>query len=182
MSATYITDRHHLEVVPDGTVISWLRIPGDPTSEAVAFVRREVETVHDDATERPLTRAVVWISPGGWAPQTIESAGVTFPCHVIRWGDVSSTVITASEAPAAVETLFAGGTYPRDHALLCAATAWAGMSAIRDRDRTMLETAEKFEEWLRRPEPPKLKGMIEVPMPDTYGENDTCPTCGRDQL
>lgn len=35
-------------------------------------------------------------------------------------------------------------------ALHAAATAWAGMSAISNRDGAMLTTAEKFEEWLMR--------------------------------
>lgn len=39
-----IPDAAHLRTLPDGTIISWLRVPGDRTSEAVAFVRREVSS------------------------------------------------------------------------------------------------------------------------------------------
>lgn len=39
-----VSSRTGLTNVPDGTLITWLRIPGDPTSEAVAFVRHEDES------------------------------------------------------------------------------------------------------------------------------------------
>jgi hypothetical protein len=162
MTDTWIVDRHHLEVVPDGTVISWLRIPGDQTSEALAFVRREVE--YDDGPDGPTVHggphATVWVSPGGWDPQTIESAGVTFPCHVIRWGDVSQSIITGTELPALVETLESGGSYSRASALDASARFCADTPTSVER---MLEIAETFEEWLNRPVPPALKGMMELP-------------------
>lgn len=82
-----IPDAAHLRTLPDGTIISWLRVPGDRTSsEAVAFVRREV------SNGSGFPQVDVWISPGGWDPQTIESAGCRFR-HT--WcGSASSTPST----------------------------------------------------------------------------------------
>lgn len=155
MTAAFIASASELERVPDGTVISWLRIPGDSTSEAVAFVRREVETDHDDETETPVTREVVWISPGGWAPHTIESAGVTFPATVIRWGEV-----TVSEAPAdALQSyvLDSGGQYARASALDAAVRLFGGDSLyVLPRNgegpkiEVVLAVAKRFEEHLLR--------------------------------
>jgi len=160
---TVIHDEHHLRVVPDGTIISWLRIPGDPTSEAVAFVRREVAyptpeyaAAHPRDTKPEVT---VWISPGGWDPQTIASAGVTFPCQVVRWGDVSTELITPPEAPLLAETLVHGGTWHREKALECAVRLFAGnelyvlpRSGEGPNLAPVLETAKAFEEHLTRDE------------------------------
>lgn len=146
-----IPDAAHLRTLPDGSIISWLRIPGDRTSEAVAFVRREV------TTESGLPQVDVWISPGGWDPQTIESAGVTFPAHVVRFGEFNPEHYLGAELPLLSETLASGvldhgGTWAREKALECASRAWAGMSAIRDRDGAILDTARRFEAYLD-PEP-----------------------------
>jgi hypothetical protein len=160
---TVIHDEHHLRVVPDGTIISWLRIPGDPTSEAVAFVRREVAyptteyaAAHPRDTKPEVT---VWISPGGWDPHTIEQAGVTFPCQVVRWGDVSTELITPPEAPLLAETLVSGGTWHREKALECAVRLFSAEAAIhwivpRNGDgpyfTPLLDAAATFEAWLDR--------------------------------
>lgn len=145
----YIKDEAHLRTLPDGSIISWLRIPGDTTSEAVAFVRREV------TTESGLPQVDVWISPGGWDPMTIAQAGVTFPAQVVRTGEYHHGQYLGAELPLLTElatTCAHGGTWAREKALECASRAWAGMSAVRDRDGTMLETARKFEAYLD-PEP-----------------------------
>ena len=34
-------------------------------------------------------------------------------------------------------------------ALACAAMSWSGISAIRDRDQSVLSTAKKFEQYLK---------------------------------
>ncbi len=142
----HIIDAAHLAVVPDGTIITWLRIPGDHTSEAVAFVRREVDH-YDDGTPR----VEVWISPGGWEPQTIESAGVNFPCRVVRWGELASQVVLGGEVPALAETLDSGGTWARQAALDAAARVAAG-NAVNARDwvaaDAVLIDAETFLSWL----------------------------------
>lgn len=145
---TVIHDEAHLRVVPDGTVVSWYRIPGDRTSEAVAFVRREVD-YYDDGTRR----VDVWLSPGGWEPMTVEQAGITYPAHVVRWGEVSIDAYTAPEMPVAFETLASGGTYPRDHALECAARMYSGLGAVRyvpEAIEAVLQVADAFVEWLNR--------------------------------
>lgn len=141
---TKIADAAHLEVVPDGTIISWLRIPGDATSEAVAFVRREAWRI--PATEQ--TGVDVWISPGGWDPQTIEDAGVTFPATVIRWGDVAAEPLTGAEIPTLMQTLDSGGTWSRQAALDAAARVFQGMGVHVD--ESVLRVADRFVGWLNR--------------------------------
>lgn len=173
MNDHHIIDAHHLEVVPDGTIITWQRILGDPTSEAVAFVRREVEPTRPGV--RPAV--VVWVSPGGWDPQTIESAGVTFPCQVVRWGDVSEELIRATDAPAFVETLESGGSYARVAALDAAARVNAGTTASTG---AILADADGFLEWLRRDEvaeaTPALKGLVWLSVPED--DMDQAPNLG----
>ena len=156
----FITSAADLETVPDGTVISWLRIPGDHTSEAVAFVRREVENMGEGV--RGL-RHVTWISPGGWQPMSVADAGVTFPCQVIRWGEVPAS---APEPPLPTGDLFAdigmdapqlpvyavpgmnGGTWSRQAALDAAARSWSGVGAGVAKAERVIDTAEKLLEWL----------------------------------
>ncbi|QHB37794.1 hypothetical protein I5G63_gp053 [Mycobacterium phage Imvubu] len=165
-----LVDEHHLAVVPDGTIITWRRIVGDPTSEAVAFVRREVDR-YDDGSPR----VDVWISPGGWDPMTIEQAGVTYPAHVIRWGDVSTELLVGDEVPALVETLDRGGAYNRASALDAAARVAAG-NAVNSRDwvdaEAVLIDADRYLEWLNR-DPladalnDGIKTCIELPDPES---------------
>lgn len=152
----YIIDAHHLAVVPDGTIITWQRILGDPTSEAVAFVRRELDPADS-------LGVVVWVSPGGWDPQTIESAGVTFPCRVVRWGDVSTEVLLGDEVPALVETLESGGSYARTSALDASARVNAGTTATTDQ---IIADADRFLAWLRADDQPAIKTMLELPDPE----------------
>ncbi|QFP96341.1 hypothetical protein SEA_AUSTELLE_56 [Mycobacterium phage Austelle] len=151
-----IPDAAHLRTLPDGTIISWLRVPGDRTSEAVAFVRREV------SNESGFPQVDVWISPGGWDPQTIESAGVSFPAHVVRFGEFNPEHYLGAELPLLSElasgVLDHGGTWAREKALECASRAWAGMSAVRDRNGAIVETAKVFEQYLDpEPEPEALE-------------------------
>ena len=148
---TAIRDEAHLKVVPEGTIISWLRIPGDPTSEAVAFVRRQIEAVSPEAG-RPFD-VTVWVSPGGWEPQTIESAGVTFPCQVIRWGEFDMDAVPASALPLLTETLAEcnhGGTWAREKALECASRVFLGLAThggVVD-SAAVMSMADHFEAWL----------------------------------
>ncbi|UXE04432.1 hypothetical protein SEA_FUNSIZED_61 [Mycobacterium phage Funsized] len=148
---SHITDEHHLAVVPDGTIITWLRIPGDRTSEAVAFVRREVD--YDSPTPHGGPTVTVWISPGGWDPQTIESAGVNFPCRVVRWGNLASQIVLGEEVPALVETLETGGAYNRAAALDAAARVRAG-DAVNARDwvsaSQITDLADELLVWLNK--------------------------------
>jgi hypothetical protein len=138
-----------IESLPDGSIITWLRIPGDDTSEAVAFVRHE-----DDVT---------WISPGGWEPMSIEDAGITYPARVVSWGGdmakwpetppVELTQIPALEIVAATPN-------HRAHALECASRVYQG---TRELDK-LVDAARWLEYWLGKddgPTPPADK-MIEL--------------------
>lgn len=49
--------------LPDGTLVVWQRIAGDPTSMAVAFLHYE----RDDSGG-----VTYWLSPGGWDPMGLE--------------------------------------------------------------------------------------------------------------
>ncbi|AGT12957.1 hypothetical protein KAYACHO_53 [Mycobacterium phage KayaCho] len=144
-----------LEQLPDGTIITWLRIPGDRTSEAVAFVRAEYESMGPGVRGM---RRVTWISPGGWDPKSVEDAGVNFPC--VAFTDPSPY----AEAEAEVETfpLITGGTWPREAALAAAAQVAAG-NAVNSREwvgaEAVLTDAAVFADWLAG-EPP-------VPAPPT---------------
>ncbi|AGT12794.1 hypothetical protein PHELEMICH_57 [Mycobacterium phage Phelemich] len=166
MSAAFVASAAELETVPDGTVISWLRIPGDHTSEAVAFVRQEIEQrpcAWSPADGRPINFAetrVTWISPGGWDPMSVEDAGVTFPATVIRWGEV-----TISEQPSpGIDHLFSGvldhgGTWSRETALRAAVELFSAPDAtmwVLPRNgegpnlAPLLQVAEDFQAWLDR--------------------------------
>lgn len=160
-----IQDAQHLHVVPDGTIISWYRIPGDATSEAVAFVRREVE--YDEPTPHGGPAVTVWVSPGGWDPHTIEDAGVNFPATVIRWGDVSVEALVGAEVPMLTETLCHGGTWSREKALECAVTLYAGAlqggSGIQLAE--VMKDARRFEVWLDRDPEVNEDPLFDRPMP-----------------
>lgn len=136
-----------VEALPDGTIISWLRLPHDPTSEAVAFVRRERD---------PAEGVSVWISPGGWQPHSVDSVGLTFPVRIIRLGEFNpehycdqwsdrllpllpSEALTADTAAAT-----------RAAALDAAVAFWADAARTPD---DVMATAERFEVWLNRVEP-----------------------------
>lgn len=154
MTAAFIATVDDLHRVPDGTVISWLRIPGDHTSEAVAFVRREREITAMDGGGRPTEwDNVVWITPGGWQPMTPADAGVTYPATVIRWGEVPATEDPADPLPYpfAIPTIDTGGTWARQAALDAAARVWAGNAvnahAWVESDK-VIDTAERFAAWL----------------------------------
>lgn len=149
MSAAFVASADELHGVPDGTVISWLRIPGDHTSEAVAFVRREVEYDDEGTAE-----VVIWVSPGGWNPLTVEQAGVTFPATVIRWGEVA-----VSEQPMISNTLLSGGTWPRETALHAAVELFKHDTLYvlpRNGEGPLLgpvfDVADEFVRWLTRDE------------------------------
>ncbi|APQ42319.1 hypothetical protein PBI_RICH_59 [Mycobacterium phage Rich] len=152
MSAAFVASAAELETVPDGTVISWLRIPGDHTSEAVAFVRREV------TNESGFPTVDVWISPGGWDPMTIDQAGVTFPATVIRWGEVpASDEFDASQLPLYTIPAMHGGTWSRETALKAAVELFRGDTLYvlpRNGDGPVLgpvlQVAEEFQSWLDR--------------------------------
>lgn len=158
-----VNNRKQLEDLADGTIITWLRIPGDRTSEAVAFVRVELE--YDDGPAGPTATGaahrVVWISPGGWDPQTIESAGVTFPVVAFtdpsHYDELSAPELLTMPDPPQFQELITGGTWPREAALQAAARVFQGDGPHADR---VLGLADKFVQWLdpewEPPHPPYL--------------------------
>lgn len=177
MAAVEVRDAAHLAALPDGSIITWLRIPGDETSEAIAFVHVEMEQC-TDLDGRPLAfgneapgelpgmMRVVWISPGGWQPMTIEDAGVNYPVHVLRWGEGTDDDYQAKvdqiqsrwawpEPPPLLPMLdgLHGGTWAREKALECASRFWAGQAVGAtgwvDHEQ-ICTTAERFETWLDR--------------------------------
>jgi len=181
-----VTDQAHLEALPDGSIISWLRIPGDETSRAIAFVRAELRPMPHDAEH---DERVVWISPGGYSPQTPESAGVTYPAQVIIFGhfrpedypsgteipvpQLSPPGLLCSTDRAETEflsrALVSGGTWAREAALAAAAHLWSGQT-IRAHADTVIATAEKFEKWLERPAPSKIGDAIMDAASDDWGD------------
>lgn len=175
-----VTDQAHLERLPDGTIIRWLRIPGDETSEAVAFVRVELEQ-RTDIDGRPMAfgneapgempgmMRTVWISPGGWQPMSIEEAGITYPVHVVRLGDdhpvaahdccLGTEHVEELSSPPEVFTIDSGGTWAREKALECAVRYWGNSSRTAS---CVTETAEAFEAWLTREQEPALPDVVPV--------------------
>lgn len=151
MTHTPIYNADELRNVPDGTIISWLRIPGDPASAAVAFVNHEIEQEVDlDGRPTGHTGPITWISPGGWQSMTLEESSVTFPAEVLRWGGHMVPAAWPEPLPFTELPLLPriGGTSSRQVALECAARAWQGMR--KPSDDEMIATAEAFEKWLDR--------------------------------
>jgi hypothetical protein len=162
----YLRSQTELECVPDGTIITWRRIPADRTSEAVAFVRVQVEYpgIREDeaAGIREQPERVIWISPGGWDPHTIEDAGVTYPCEVIRWGEVGVVPPVPPGMIPSIPPMPTLSPLPfvppldrmsREVALDAAARVWAGNavnSAHWIQSGAVIETARDFETWLNR--------------------------------
>lgn len=149
-----VYDQAHLETLPDGTIITWLRIPGDDTSEAVAFVRRETDPVQNGGIDH-----VVWITPGGWQPMSPEEAGINYPCRVIRFGDFNPEHYSGAELPLLGETLAEcahGGTWSREKALESATSIFCVALALRTPKLSLADLfadAEAIEAWLDRDKP-----------------------------
>lgn len=182
-----ITDQAHLEQLPDGTIISWRRIPGDPTSQAVAFVCVQAEwTPASDPERDGTTERIVWISPGGWQPMTIDDAGITYPVTVItpcgtddyqeKFDAIQYQAMSAW--PTKPEDEFAlmtmqmadskGGTWAREKALECA-TQWT-LSDLNSPGGVpdVLAIAEQFEAWLDRD--PSADDVPEIDQAPSLGE------------
>lgn len=180
-----VTDQAHLEALPDGTIITWLRIPGDETSRAVAFVRAEVE--YDDGSNGPTPHGgavrTVWISPGGYSPQTPESAGVTYPAQVVWVGEFRPDDYPANyeypqlTAPELLcETLTSGGTWAREKALDAAARFMQGCGDVNGPDE-VIDAADRFTAWLDRPfeADPEVDNAVIDAAGDDWGEEGPPP-------
>ncbi|ABD58560.1 hypothetical protein PBI_PIPEFISH_63 [Mycobacterium phage Pipefish] len=148
-----IYDRASLENLPDGTIIEWLRVEDDRTSRAVAFVNVEID--YETPTPHGGPTRVVWISPGGWAPMTVDLAGINYPVKVVQLGPFRADhmvpdmhaggLITAEFAPSTVTHL---GPPDRHVALECAARVWEGKGGPNGAENA-IDTAERFLAWLR---------------------------------
>lgn len=63
--------------LPDGSIVSWRRIADDPSSAALAFVRREGDEI--------------WLSPGGWMPQPLSTID-NYPVALIQSNTARNSV------------------------------------------------------------------------------------------
>lgn len=153
-----LPDQAAIEALPDGTTITWERIPGDATSRAIAFVHRGVDP--DSEMDADGYRDMVtWISPGGWDPKSPEDAGINYPVHVVVYGDLTEWLFDGG-APTAQSfmpdppplefgTLLSGGTYPRDEALRNAVALVAREYRREDDvEAAVLPIADVFAAWL----------------------------------
>lgn len=155
--------------LPDGTLISWLPVMDDDSSEAVAFVRRnQIEAVADDLRT---PNVETWISPGnGWEPEPLTS--IVFPARIILLGTpapgdyvpndypTSTDRSTHDEHDESLELLpwvtgletVTGGTYPRDMALQAASTITAQTTTtsttVEKCIDVTLQLADAFADWL----------------------------------
>lgn len=166
MSYVIVNSRAEVAELPDGTLISWLPVIDDPSSEAVAFVRKVTGLPLNTPEARSLN---VWVSPGnGWAPEPLTT--IVFPARIIllgtpRPGDYVPPAYLTSTDGEVVDSDTAdflltgaeltGGTYPRDVALQAAVTllAPATVPGISPADATSLTditrvVADKFADWL----------------------------------
>ena len=169
--STILNGEGDLYALADGTLITWLRIPSDPTSHAIAFVN--IEHIDDPDAPEP---TVLWISPGGWMPMTPTGADVTYPC--VALGTLQEIVdgqhmldqmvndvrpVTLPE----VRTLDVGGSWPslRVEALKAAAQVWGVIAAAQHKFETsnVLDTAALFADWLGHD--PLDAGLAALPNP-----------------
>lgn len=188
MSTLHVDTQAQLEALPDGTIISWLRIPGDETSRALAFVR--VEVVTDQSFAYDVGERIVWISPGGWAPQTPESAEITYPVEVIRLGEFRPEGLVAEQMraeyftamanavdvpPPATFDLLHGGTWARETALKAAVRVFQGLGltpgyTTEEFAALVTSTSEVFEAHLNR------AVDVDVKEDDSTSSTDSAPS------
>lgn len=75
-----ITRPSDIANLPDGTLLRWRCVPGDPTSDAIAFLRKVEHERGGD--QGGVTTTEIWISPGnGWEPEDIDC--LVFPVEII---------------------------------------------------------------------------------------------------
>lgn len=166
MSFVILNSPDEVAALPDGTLISWLPVADDPSSEAVAFVRKLDRERGGD--QGGVTITDVWVAPGnGWEPEPLSC--VVFPARIILLGvpepgdHVPLEYLSSTDAIGAEDdlshvvdqgiigqTLISGGTYPRDVALQAAVQLYGAdnpeliLSSITD----VLATAAAFADWL----------------------------------
>lgn len=144
--------------LPDGTLITWLRIPGDLTSRAIAFVHVERGEVYDSAASPD--DCVVWVSPGGWDPMGPADAGINYPAHVVVLGDLqyfldclygTATPSFVVPEPIKIDELLSGGVWAREKALEAASRVFSG-TGHEHSSMAITHLADTFTAWLTGPE------------------------------
>lgn len=146
-----LTQISEANALPDGTIITWLPVMDDPTSEAVAFFRK---LGSDATTGAKAIGPETWLSPGnGWEPESLDV--LRFPVKVIALGEVRPGDFVpdiVSEAEFASDQLTIGPS-DRVTALNAAARIWAGeahnMGGFVQADQ-VTAMAEAFIGWLSR--------------------------------
>lgn len=165
MSFVLLNTVHDVAKLPDGTLITWLPVADDPSSEACAFVRKSLPEPDQQVPDTMYTPHR-WISPGnGWEPEPLSV--IVFPARVVLLGVpapgdfVPPEYLTSTDeddladanGPQWFEAV-TGGTYPRDVALQAVATVYQGIDfdgigLSRDEiARYITKVAEHFAEWL----------------------------------
>lgn len=186
----YINDLSDIAHLPDNTLISWLTIMDDPSSEACAFVRRHPVDPRSQPPNTPTPGYTVWVSPGnGWEPESLDV--IVLPVRVVLLGEA----ITAGDyLPEMFEsdiiepqwsTLDSGGTYPRDVALQAAVTLYQGSPPIGPDGCAahVLAIADDFADWLTAADDPtatadgvadeiSVDQMRAQPRPSWYAQMD----------
>lgn len=161
MSSGLLNTAKEVAQLPDGTLITWIPVMDDPSSEACAFIRKT-----DREKSRPDSRTPldVWLAPGnGWAPESLDA--LVFPVRVVLLGvwqpgdfiplTTSPQLIdfgsngAANSSDFVAESMLApisGGTYPRDVALQAAATLFSQQPKVSA--QLVTSFAETFAMWL----------------------------------
>lgn len=138
-----------LSILPDGSIISWLRVPGDPSSRAVAFLNRDID---------PDTGEVVhWVSPGGWSPMTPDQAGINYPVQIVlipnMLGGVAAEAIPEHAEPPAwdlhhIDYAEQIGADTR-RACLQMAVHWTARWSVSASAADLFAMAEQFADYIR---------------------------------
>lgn len=138
----YVYNADQLASLPDNSLIMWEAVPGDPTSETVAFLRREHHPPLSNPV--PIPPPTLWVTPGALGePLAPTDAGVTYPARVMRYGGLDGTLDGVLPAPVltTTDTFDIAAT-----ALECAVSYHAG--DVRSPE-SVIAVASEFADWLR---------------------------------
>lgn len=128
-----LCDESDVADLPDGSIISWFRIEGDRTSEAIALVHTQDGTT--------------WVSPGGWEPLPL-SAIENYPVELIRLGESLGVPYLS----ATLETPFSDPDQDRRANAVAMALDFARdrgtFTAAHPGYKTVLEVAHQFDSYI----------------------------------
>lgn len=203
MSFVLVNSPAEVTALPDGTLISWVPVINDPSSEAVAFVRKQTTDVNPGG-KTPVTLHDAWIAPGnGWEPEPVSS--IVFPARIILLGvpqsgdhvpegyltstdedDDDVSAYTPDEPQ--WEATITGGTYPRDVALQAAVQLYGrdDPELIQTSIADVLATATAFADWLTAdPMTDRItdlvnQGVVDQMAPISLSDVDQDPYFGHD--